>query len=210
MDTRESLLHSYNEAANEYANAFYDELQKKAFDLNFLQQFESLVPGGGKVYDLGCGPGHITSHLKGLGLNAIGIDISENMIKVAKERNPEIDFEVGDMLNLHLADESASGVTAFFSIIHFAPNQLSKVFQEIHRVLVANGVLLFSCHFGSGVIEVDNWFDKGLKYHCHLYEPGELEKLLEKIGFSSMTFQIRKPYDFEYETERVYVIAHKI
>ncbi|MFD6998430.1 methyltransferase domain-containing protein [Streptomyces mirabilis] len=36
--------------------------------------------GGGQVADLGCGPGRVTIHLEGLGLDAYGIDLSPRMV----------------------------------------------------------------------------------------------------------------------------------
>jgi SAM-dependent methyltransferase len=209
MDTRKSLLNSYNQAATEYVDAFYNELHKKPFDMELLQQFSKRIPTGSKVCDLGCGPGHITEYLYNLGVNVIGIDISENMIKLAKERNPSIRFDIGDMLDLNLLDESIGGAMAFYSIIHICPNLLGQVFSEICRILLPNGVFLFSCHFGTGVIEVDNWFEKGLKYHCYLYKPDELTGKLRKAGFSDVSVQIRESYGFEYETERIYIFAYK-
>jgi ubiquinone/menaquinone biosynthesis C-methylase UbiE len=142
-------------------------------------------------------------------LNVIGIDISENMIKLAKERNPSIQFEIGDMLDLNILNESFGGATAFYSIIHIGSNLMGQVFSEIYRILLPNGIFLFSCHFGTGEIEVDNWFEKGLKYHCYLYKPDELTDKLRKVGFSDVSVQIRESYGFEYETERIYIFAYK-
>jgi len=209
MDTRKSLLDSYNQAAIDYADAFYDELQQKTFDQNLLRQFCKHIPEGTKVCDLGCGPGQLTEYLTNLGLSMIGIDLSDGMISIAKQRNPTIQFETGDMLDLHLQDGTFGGVAAFYSIIHTPPKLLSKAFSEIYRVLVPNGILLFSCHKGIGSMEVDDWFDKGIKYHCFLHESDELKDRLEKVGFSDITTQIRKPYDFEFQTERIYVTAFK-
>ncbi len=209
MDTRESLLNSYNQAAAEYADAFCEELRKKPFDLEALRKFAKMVPAQSPVCDLGCGPGHIAKHLQGCGLKMMGIDLSDNMIALAKKRNPSIDFKTGDMLDLDLPDASLGGIVAFYSIIHINPNLLPKVFREMHRTLVPGGVLFISCHQGSGEVEVENWFDKGVKYHCYLHQQEELTELLEMNGFEIISAATRDPFDFEYETRRIYITAQK-
>jgi trans-aconitate methyltransferase len=46
---------------------------------------------------VGCGPGHVTAHLRKLGLDTFGIDLSPAMIDVARREHPELRFEVGSM-----------------------------------------------------------------------------------------------------------------
>lgn len=55
------------------------------------------------IADLGCGPGNSTSVLKSFFPNAqlIGIDNSVNMIEKAKNTYPDIEFRLGDILNLN-------------------------------------------------------------------------------------------------------------
>jgi SAM-dependent methyltransferase len=44
------------------------------------------------MLDVGCGPGHVTAFLAGLGLNAAGLDLSEEMITQARTRHPRLPF----------------------------------------------------------------------------------------------------------------------
>jgi ubiquinone/menaquinone biosynthesis C-methylase UbiE len=66
--------------------------------------------GGGTVADVGCGPGRITAHLRQLGVDALGIDLSPAMIEVARRDHPGLRFEVGSMTDLALADASLAGL----------------------------------------------------------------------------------------------------
>jgi len=209
MDTRDSLLYSYNQAADVYTDAFYHELQKKPFDLNLLNQFKNQLTTGSRVCDLGCGPGHVTAYLAHIGLEPTGLDLSKNMICIAKEKNPSIPFETGDMMNLSFPDKIFNGITAFYSIIHTEPGLLGNIFNEMYRVLASEGILLITCHVGTGEIQMDNWFEQGVKYHCYLHRPEELTKELSMAGFKDIRIQVRKPYEFEFETERMYIFAKK-
>lgn len=53
---------------------------------------------GRSVLDLACGPGHTTHAAATLGANVRGLDLSEEMVKLAKRRFPDQEFSVGDML----------------------------------------------------------------------------------------------------------------
>ena len=80
-----------------------------------LALFADLVSdaGGGAVADIGCGPGYVTRHLRNLGVEAFGIDLSPEMVALARRDHPDVRFEVGTMTDLDLADDSVTGVLAF-------------------------------------------------------------------------------------------------
>lgn len=48
--------------------------------------------------DLACGTGVLCEILFAQGIKASGMDFSEGMIAIARERNPEIFYEVADMI----------------------------------------------------------------------------------------------------------------
>jgi SAM-dependent methyltransferase len=52
--------------------------------------------GGGSVADVGCGPGRITAHLRQLGVDAFGIDLSPGMIEVARRPGRRRSLKVVD------------------------------------------------------------------------------------------------------------------
>ncbi|WP_442819257.1 hypothetical protein [Streptomyces sp. NBC_01236] len=67
---------SYDTVAADYADLITAELGNKPLDRATPAAFTEYVRagGGGPVADLGCGPGRVTVHLEGLGLDAFGID----------------------------------------------------------------------------------------------------------------------------------------
>ncbi|WP_028192648.1 class I SAM-dependent methyltransferase [Salinispora pacifica] len=67
---------------------------------------------------MGCGPGRVTILLPRLGLDAFGIDLSPQMVALARQTYPELGFEVGSMLALQVPDASLGGLMAYYSIIH--------------------------------------------------------------------------------------------
>ncbi|SER27873.1 class I SAM-dependent methyltransferase [Actinokineospora terrae] len=81
---------AYDLVAADYADLLRDELDGRPFDLAMLGAFAECVreTGGGRVADLGCGPGRVTAYLAGLGLECVGIDLSPEMVAVARRDHP--------------------------------------------------------------------------------------------------------------------------
>ena len=57
------------------------------------------VPGE-RILDLGCGTGHLTAYIAESGAEVVGIDSSEDMVRVASQNYPNILFEVADARSL--------------------------------------------------------------------------------------------------------------
>ena len=143
---------SYDTVAASYAELLRDRLAGYPHLRAALALFAELVGDGsdGPVADVGCGPGHITAHLRGLGLDAFGIDLSPAMIELARREHPGLRFEVGSMTGLDLADASVAGVLAWWSLIHVPDAAVPAVLGEFRRVLRPGGPLVLGFHAGDG------------------------------------------------------------
>src|SRR5689334_22888149 len=111
---------SYDADADAYADQVRGLLEGSPVLRAGLAMFAERVQGagGGPVADVGCGPGYVSRHLNDLGVDAFGIDLSPEMVSVARRDHPDLRFEVGTMTDLSLADDSVAGVLAFWSVIH--------------------------------------------------------------------------------------------
>ena len=208
MRTNEGIANGYDELASVYAERFCSELDGKPFDRSLLQRFSKAIPDG-KVCDLGCGPGHVAAHLQTLGLTAVGVDLSPKMINEAKRRYNSVEYQVGDMQALDMPSASLGGIVAFYSIIHLARRNLGTALREMHRVLAPGGLLLIAFHRGEGILHEDDVLDTHVSFDCTLFEPDEVTEVLENTGFPVVEVTVRRPYDFEYPTKRVYILAEK-
>src|SRR4051794_969007 len=117
----------YDAVASLYADLFRNSLDDLPLDRSLIIAFAELIPAGGRVADLGCGPGHVTALLDPLGLDASGIDLSPAMIAQARADNPHLRFEEGSMTALDLPDGGLAGALAWYSLIHMEPARLPAV-----------------------------------------------------------------------------------
>lgn len=141
---------SYDTDASGYAEKVRGLLGQRPYLRASLALFAELVQGagGGAVADVGCGPGYVTSYLHDAGLDVFGIDLSPEMIAIARRDYPDLSFEVGTMTDLDLADDSIVGIVAFWSVIHVPDHAIPGVFEQFRRVLRSQGLLLVGFHVG--------------------------------------------------------------
>ena len=208
--TSDHIRASYDAVAQEYARRFAGELAHKPLDRELLVRFASEVAGRGVVYDLGCGPGHVTAFLDGCGVEVRGLDLSAELVGEARRRHPGIDFEPGDMLALPFADATLVGATAFYAIVHFSPATLRRALAEMHRVLRPGGRLLLAFHIGEGVTRVERFLGGAATLDFVFFNPQDVAGELVRAGFVAVESIERDPYpEVEYPSRRAYLTAHK-
>jgi ubiquinone/menaquinone biosynthesis C-methylase UbiE len=143
-----------------------------------------LAAGGGPVADVGCGPGHVTAHLHGLGVDAFGIDLSPGMIDVARRDHPGLRFEVGSMTNLRLPDASVAGLLAWWSLIHIPDDEVPTVFAHFRRVLRPGAPLQLGFHVGDiSRLKTQGYGGHPMTVYVHRRQPDKVASWLRDAGF---------------------------
>ena len=182
-DTRSS----YDTDASGYAEKVRGLLDERPYLRASLALFADLVrgAGGGPVADVGCGPGYVTGHLHGLGVAAFGIDLSPEMIAIARRDYPDLCFKVGTMTDLDLADDSVAGVVAFWSVIHVPDRAMPGVFEEFRRVLRPQGPLLVGFHVGDETQHTsEGYTGRPISLDSHRRRPSKIAGWLRDAGFA--------------------------
>jgi len=200
---------SYDSVAPTYLALFGAELDGKPLDRALLAAFAEMIVdrlGGGPVLDVGCGPGHITSHLVGLGLDATGLDLSSEMVTLARRRYPSIEFRQGSMTAMEIPDQSLTGLVAFYSVIHVPDSHLPVVFSEFRRVLRPGGLLLVSFQVGDEERHLSEWHGHRVDMHAYLRQPETIARSLEDAGLSVVLRVVREPEPAE-AMDRCYLMA---
>ena len=211
-EPKSDLQAGYDRVAEHYATEFFEELKRKPFDCQLLDDFAEGVnddSGKGVVCELGCGPGQVARYLKDRSVNMRGIDLSPEMVRVATRLNPDIPFEQGDMLSLTLDDDSLAAIVLFYYIIHIKRDDVTRALQEMHRVLTPGGRLFLAFHGGEGELHRDEWYGETVSIDFHLFQRDEMSSYLAAAGFEDVKIVERAPYEFEYPTKRVYAFASK-
>lgn len=145
MSTDKKTIDWYNQNARNYADHTKTDKGSFHFGLEKPAMYAELPDLGGKiVLSLGCGAGHDSAELKKRGAaHSVGIDISEELIKIAKAEHPECEFHVMDMEKLVFSDSEFDFIYSSLAV-HYLKDW-GNMLAEAYRVLKPGGIFLFSC-----------------------------------------------------------------
>lgn len=176
---------AYDAMLQGYLDLVEGRLERRPLARAALSAFAELVRTGGRgpAADIGCGPGHVTDFLAGLGLDVFGVDLSPAMVEHARCSYPGLRFELGSMLDPDLADGALGGILAWYSIIHVPWRLRAEVFAQFHRVLAPGGHLLLGFQIGSDVMHRDEAFGRPVNCDWYRQQPDDVTDLLRDAGF---------------------------
>ncbi|MCQ2509953.1 MAG: class I SAM-dependent methyltransferase [Lachnospiraceae bacterium] len=126
----------YNEFGwNYFPEAFGEQL------MIYLERHNIRVK---KSMDLACGPGVLCEVLKKNGIQSAGMDFSEGMIAIARERDPEIPYEVADMIT-YLPEERFDLVTCTGDAMNHITDldNVDRIFHNVFEYLNPGGYFIF-------------------------------------------------------------------
>ena len=202
------IRESYDELAATYTERIFTELAGKPLDRHLLNRLAEDVRGHGLVADLGCGPGHVARYLHDQGVRMLGIDLSPRMIDSARQRSPDIEFQVGDMRTLDLPDGALAGIVAFYSLIHIGEPEMGATLRELRRVLAPGGLLLVAFHIGEETVHRDELWGHPVSLDFRFLMPSPMVARLIEAGFVVLERVEREPYpEVEHPSRRCYLLA---
>lgn len=146
LDDEASMVEFYRKWAADYDHQMLDELGYTSPTKIAQQLCNNLPDTDSAVFDVGCGTGLTCVYLAEKGYtNLDGIDISPDMVRVARERGIYRELLVGDVNQaLQCDDASYDAVisSGTFTHGHVGPEPLDEIF----RILKTGGILACTVH----------------------------------------------------------------
>jgi len=140
LDKKKAIATRYDSSAEIYDKR-YNEIQAHKYQ-EILSRVDFSESSG--VIDIGCGTGTFLGIIKQLvnGKQLLGIDISHEMIKIAHEKFPDIDFIVADSDNLPIKDGFFERI---LSVTHLQNlSEPDKTVNEMKRISTKNAIIAIS------------------------------------------------------------------
>jgi SAM-dependent methyltransferase len=97
---------------------------------------------GTRLLDIATGPGALAAEAANRGARPVGIDLSPQMIDLARRLHPGIDFREADVEHLPFGDDTFDAVVCAFGLGHF-PGPEAAVAESV-RTLLPGGRIAFS------------------------------------------------------------------
>lgn len=177
----------YNKNAPQYAKSI-----QKIQSIKQIGEFVQEIPKGAKILDAGCASGRDTKLISDKGFNVIGIDLSHELINIARKNNPNIEFIEGNFLKLPFSNNFFGGVWARASLLHFETiKDVVDSLKEFHRVLMSGGII----HIYVKEKIKDEKFDiieDSLSHHKRFFQyftMQEIEKYVTNSGFTILKLE---------------------
>jgi len=144
FNQRESVAEYFDKTAEEYFQWYDDDTWLGyAFCIRKLRVLEMFDKDGGKVLDVGCGPGVMAEDMLKRNNEFWGVDVSTEMIRQGEERfgrNDQVHFSTGTAENLDFPDNTFDAVMSM-GVIEFVDND-QQALKEMIRVLKPDGTLI--------------------------------------------------------------------
>lgn len=162
-----------------------------------MGEFCALLPAGGRVLDLCCGAGYESFRLRRRGFRPVGLDFSGESLAIARERNPDVPFFQGNMLEDYSAQVGpVDGVICIAGLVHVENRDLPLAFRRIAEVLKPGGYLLASVRYGTGRMEERSVTEIGGETYDRNFIAHNEEELRSAMG-SGFTLLRELPSDLK-------------
>lgn len=198
MNQKESI-----ENSKKYWNNVHESLENQELICDdWLDLFEEKITSSTlPIIDLGCGKGNNVLYLTKKEKQVIPCDYSEIAIQNINKKFPNIKALCFDMTKgLPFQNNSVEIVIADLSLHYFTEKTTLKILNEIKRVLVPNGILLFRVN---SVKDVNHGAGQGLEVEPHLYENnGYFKRFFDKDDFNKFFSDWENIYLNEEKMER--------
>lgn len=172
MDKKIETVATYDKSAKALA-AKFDSLGARIADIT--ETFDLVKKANSRVFEIGCGNGRDAAEILKRTNDYLGIDISEELIKLAKEKVPQGRFEVADIVSFALP-QNLDIVFALASLIHLNKEDFEATLGKIFAALNPSGVARISLKYSESYQEVTKEDEFGTRTYYH-YSDQDIVKL---------------------------------
>ncbi|MFZ8834662.1 MAG: class I SAM-dependent DNA methyltransferase, partial [Candidatus Caldipriscus sp.] len=136
-------IKSFSEIA-EYYDFLFEDVDYEKWARYVVRFFSVARVKVERVLEVGCGTGNLTKHLSDMGFKVVGLDSSEDMVRVARRKLPDVEFFVADVREFSLDEKFDAVVSTFDSLNNILEDEeMLKAFINIRRHLRDGGVFIF-------------------------------------------------------------------
>ncbi|WP_022892302.1 class I SAM-dependent methyltransferase [Agromyces subbeticus] len=167
---------AYTERVEEYISLLGSVADTHELDSELITRWAE--PLAGRVLDAGCGPGHWSDHLRQLGHEVEGVDLTPAFVGRAGERFPGVAFRVASFDDLGAPDAGLAGILAWYSLIHLEPERVPSALDEFARCIAPGGSLLLGFFDGASIEPFPHKV-----VTAYFWPPTAMAERLEAAGF---------------------------
>jgi SAM-dependent methyltransferase len=148
------------------------DVTRKKYIWPELEKVMANLEDGSSVLDVGCGNGRLLENLVDKNISYLGVDNSEELLKLARTNYPNHEFKTADILNLIPVVKEKFNLVISVAVLHHLPSEELRLqaLEQLKLVCAPQGQIIFSVW--------KLWTNK--KYQKYL-----LKNIWEKVTFRS-------------------------
>ena len=154
-----------------------------------------------RILEIGCGFGYFSKEIHDLGIDTLGVDISETAVKKASALFPECNFTCGDVLDFAIYEKFKPDCIIFSEVTWYILDKLQHFLKYYKNQLKETYLIHLLAMYAKGVQKY------GIEYFSELGSPGrggvlsyfdlDYEEYGEihykELGFNSRTYFLGRP-----------------
>ncbi|GGK73871.1 class I SAM-dependent methyltransferase [Haloarcula sebkhae] len=180
MSEKQTIRQGYDELAETYASRrSVDERE-----LRILTTFLNSLLEPHRILDAGCGQGTPVLSRLCKEATAIGLDFSQEQLRIAADTVPTARLVHGDMMTLPFRDDVFDAITAYDSLIHLPLSDYQTAIEEFSRVLCPGGRVLLSEAPEEFERTNSNWLDSNVEMRWSMAGAQATRTQLQNAGFT--------------------------
>lgn len=211
-DRLKETIETYNVSAKAYQDKFMDmDLYNDTYDI-----FCDLVKkNNAEIFEIAIGPGNVTKYIhdRRPDFKVFGIDLSPNMVELAKHNNPQADFAVMDCREIHTIDRKFDGILCAFCLPYLSREESLQLITDASLLLEPQGVLYISTmegEYSKSDYETTS-FSGDNRIFVYYHQADYIYDCLVVLGFDVLDLQ-RKKYpelDGSFLTDIIFIARKK-
>ncbi len=174
-DHLDATVETYDRHADDYVERHADRSPIEPLVERFCER-----TGGGRVLDVGCGPGWETETFDERGFDVVGLDRSTAFLRRARRRHGGR-YLRGDMRRLPLPDDAVDGVWAMASLLHLPRADVDDALAAFARVARPGATLFVAVKHGEGTTTGERYDGDDRRFT--LFREDELCDRVREAGF---------------------------
>jgi ubiquinone/menaquinone biosynthesis C-methylase UbiE len=161
---------------------------------------------GNKAIDFGCGTGRSTRFLKNLGFDVTGIDISENMIKHAKSKDPEGHYQLVENARYqHLGNDTYDLIQSIFTFDNIPGwDNRKQILISLGNLLKSSGIII--CLDSSQALYSHEW----ASFTTKDFPENFIAKTGDIVRVIMLDVEEKKPVEDIFWTEKDYEVLFQL
>lgn len=192
MDKYLETFETWDKIAQLYEDRFMD---LDLYNDTYTAFCKVLKKTNASILEIGCGPGNITKFLLDTNpaFKISALDVSKNMVEIARTHNPKADFHIMDCRNINTIQNTFDGVICGFTIPYLSESDCSKMISDLNSLINDNGILYLS--FVSGDYKKSGYLSgsKGDRTYFYYHNLQNIKRILDKNDFKTIEV-IEKEY----------------